>query len=753
MTARSQHVVAFTALLIVATLASTLDARADTRAVIVHGKASAKEQTVIAAAVTGALKLAQWSVIDPPFSSKDSVTILACLQQEKPWPCIEPYASAKGVSTVVFVEALPEKNGGIRLVGQIAERSDAVPPLEQQFCNPCSDTALAQSSAALARLLVEKGPGPNPPTKVTAIRILVTPTDASVLVDNRLVTLSEQLVPATPGPHRVTFKRDGFITLTRDVELVEGETMTVEETMVEETKRPPERGFPWVAASLIGGGAIALIGGSWVSWTAEPGALEERHEYYYSTPGLIVAGLGGVAIVGGIYLLLRTPRMARPCLFFRTAAPLRVGRRASRSTMPRLHLFSVVLLVLFVACHKDPLYCPGAPNNNCNLLDAPTDTMGFCLSSTECPDTTVCNVPTGLCVECTETEKAACTGATPACIDNDCQPCTEHAQCDSAACLPDGMCGTDLNVAYVDPAGTDNNACTRAMPCNQVSDALATNRAFVKFTGTIDEAVTVQSARVVTFLANPGAQLTRATGDAILTVRDDGTSITIYDLTISDAPNTASGIGVVVPAASGAPTVNLRRVTLSNNPGGGISTSGGALSVLQSTISGNEGGGISIAGSGATFDLRNNFIYRNGDQDTGTYGGLNLGIAVAGANRLEFNTIVDNRAAINSGGIVCNVATFSGANNIIARNSLAGSTTAATAQTSGACTYPTSTVANSVAGLAFAQPDSSPFDYHIATGSTAIDTATTATTTTMDVDDESRPQGAAPDRGADELTP
>src|SRR5262249_36591789 len=140
-----------------------------------------------------------------------------------------------------------------------------------------------------------------------------------------------------------------------------------------------------------------------------------------------------------------------------------------------------------------------------------------------------------------------------------------------------------------------------AMPCTLVSKALATNRPYVKLTGTTDEAVTVDNGRGVTFLAEPGAKLTRTTGTrAIVTGRDNGTSLTLYDLSIGNAPNNPSGIGIVIPAAAGAPTVALVRVTVANNPGGGISASGGSLTVSQSTISGNAGGGISASGGSLT---------------------------------------------------------------------------------------------------------------------------------------------------------
>jgi hypothetical protein len=124
-----------------------------------------------------------------------------------------------------------------------------------------------------------------------------------------------------------------------------------------------------------------------------------------------------------------------------------------------------------------------------------------------------------------------------------------------------------------------------------------------------------------------------------------------------------------------------------------------------------------------------------------------------GLNRLAFNTIVDNDAKANSGGVICNLATFVGPNNIIARNTLAGSASDPKAQTSGACMYPTSKIQTDVLGLAFQQPDAPPFSYKLLTRSTAIDQATTAVPIDVDNEGDHRPQGPEKDIGADELKP
>ena len=388
----------------------------------------------------------------------------------------------------------------------------------------------------------------------------------------------------------------------------------------------------------------------------------------------------------------------------------------------------------------DPLYCPGMPNNTC-VDTKPCKGDGDC----DAPKG-VCDVgESGVCVECTASAAAACVGNEPVCgAEKACRGCSGHGECGSGACLPDGACGEDSNVAYVGPTGS-GTSCTRSAPCKTVDAALKTNRPYVKFVGTTDEAVVVENGRVVTFLAEPGAKLTRSNNGILVEVKG-GAKLEVYDLELTGASG-AAGIGISMPAGTPS-TVMLRRAKVTNNSGGGVVAVGGTLRVEQSTVSGNAGGGISV--SGGTFDITNSFIYRNGNQDNSTFGGLNLGVAVATGNRLEFNTIVDNRAAINSGGVVCNVATFAAGNNIIARNTLGGIATDV-AQESGDCTYPASRVQNDVTGLGFVSPEPpAPFNYHLQAGSMAIDQGTSPSTVAVDVDGDVRPQGGQKDLGADE---
>lgn len=413
--------------------------------------------------------------------------------------------------------------------------------------------------------------------------------------------------------------------------------------------------------------------------------------------------------------------------------------------------------LLLAACEKEnSQYCEGHPEDTENC---PPDASTACTEDTHCPGQ-VCDTATGACVQCTPNNAQACTGMTPVCGSNDtCGACTMHSQCTlSNVCLPDGSCGEEGQTAYVSASGA-GTVCMKENPCPLLKSAIARNLPYIKIAadGVANDTSTVTfDAKVITILAEPGAKLDRDGDGPILEVRSANADVKIFDLRLTGASGTSGADGIQLTPNGGLPKLTLTRVKIDSNQGAGIFSTGGTLTVTQSTVSSNQGGGISVAGSGAAFNLTNNFIYRNGDQDVGTFGGVSLAITTAASNVLAFNTVVDNRASAGGtrvGGVMCDIAGFDAPNNIVARNAVGGSTSVSNAQTLGGCTYPTSRVQNDVTGLAFTAPDISPFSYKLLAGSTAIDQGTTASSVAVDFDGDARPQGPAKDIGADELKP
>jgi hypothetical protein len=276
------------------------------------------------------------------------------------------------------------------------------------------------------------------------------------------------------------------------------------------------------------------------------------------------------------------------------------------------------------------------------------------------------------CVQCTVADHAACPATAPVCAtDNLCHGCTAHSECASNACsLADGACIAEDKIAWVSDAGTDNSTCGSTSPCRSLTQALAKQRPFVRVHGTITESVMVNGARTV-ILADPDAVLTNSSNDAVLTVTGDGTSLTVYDLTISG--NRMAGGGVVVPRTDGAPTLSLIHTTIANHAALGISVQAGAFTLARSAITSNDGGGVFVEGS-ATFVIVGNTFFHNGTFNS-IMGAARINATMSPANRLDFNSFLDNTKGQARGrALSCDAGTpmFTATNNIIHNPSIVG---------------------------------------------------------------------------------
>lgn len=416
----------------------------------------------------------------------------------------------------------------------------------------------------------------------------------------------------------------------------------------------------------------------------------------------------------------------------------------------------IVASLALAGCEKkSELYCEKHPEDiqNCGYTDAGIDARPPCAGPDDCAaPAAVCDTMAGVCVECLEDMdcsdpmRAQCNPQTYTC-----QGCSAHADCASEACLPNGTCGDDSTVAYVDPAGTATTGCTLLDPCGLVDDALAANRMFVKLTGALVGPVVVDGLSR-TFLADPDTTLTRSNGGVLFDIKG-GSTVAIYDLTL--IANDEAGIKVT------SSTARLFRVMVTNankNDTAAVTAAASTLTMSRCLIHNNLGGGIE-ADANTTYNITNNFIVRNGKDDS-NLGGVTLDATTAGERRFEFNTVVDNRAKAATqgvaGGVACAASDLAIPNNLIVRNYGGGSTTLAGANelptlSTLRCNTSASRVGPDVAPYMFVDPDAATGagNYHILPGSQAIEQGMISNID-FDVDGELRPQGTGFDVGADE---
>jgi hypothetical protein len=332
----------------------------------------------------------------------------------------------------------------------------------------------------------------------------------------------------------------------------------------------------------------------------------------------------------------------------------------------------ILFLALLAGCSKDnPYYCESATDHNCTTPDAMVR-------------------------------------------------CVAHTECASNACLPNGECGTDDDVAFVRSG-------------ESIAAAVATGKPFVKLGGQFDEALVLTNANVH-FLADPGTTLTRSTSGPVIDIHGTST-IAIDDLVIRDGlGNTGHGINI----ASGESMVSLTldHVAVLDNGGIGINAGDGQLTMERCIVSGNKNGGAVIA---AAMAIDNSLFVGNGSS-TSIVGGVSL-TPRGSTNSFAFNTVADN---LSSSGSV----TVRGINcpNPMTINSTIVTGNAA----SPSCTFEYSLLSGDPKFKATDATSPLAADYYrIGAASDAIDHADNSATMSVDIDGQAR-EGAR-DIGADEF--
>jgi hypothetical protein len=362
-----------------------------------------------------------------------------------------------------------------------------------------------------------------------------------------------------------------------------------------------------------------------------------------------------------------------------------------------------------------------APGDDAADDDAMIDAMAECQLSTECT-------------------------APEICIRGTCGLCDDDADCGVAAenvCLPDGTCAATNRIAYASVAG--GGTCALGSPCTiEQAFSMAAGSPAIDIVKLAPETYSRTQSITTTdtvLLAGQGATLTAADTIQMLRVEAGG-NLTIIGLTlVGNQQYNALCFG-----AAGTPSsLSYFRVT-STMGAYGIGGFSCALDVTRSTLIQQTLIGAYVSAGSARFI--NSVIIGNG-----TAGGGQGGIYFNGAvdARVQHSTIAGNTSTNNmtSGGITCGTSTNTITSSIIWGN-------AGTTLIDPACAVDHSIVELSYTGgtanLAMDPLFMALGDFHLQATSPARGAAAPGLTTSVDRDNEPRPQtGTVADCGADEV--
>lgn len=383
-----------------------------------------------------------------------------------------------------------------------------------------------------------------------------------------------------------------------------------------------------------------------------------------------------------------------------------------------------------------------------------------CPGGAQTPDDQYC--VSGACVEC-RAGMGDCTGTSPICGDTGvCRGCVANSECSSGICESDGHCVDPGQIAYVAPTGANTTDCSKTNPCTLPNGVVSPHPYVVLAAGTYSLFQTLSVTGTKRLVGNDARPtLTSTVPGTIVRLQSEG-DLTLEHLKVTGATTngTAIGYGVECPVSTSGTrtlrftdtivmgnasdgvygkdcTVIATRSEFSNNVGIGLDLQDGAGTIDRCTFTGN-GGFYALSLDGGQWAVTNSFITRN--LKSGVFQFASAGVA----SHFEFNTVVDN--AMYGVDVQADGNAFVGSNNLVARNhpNLDAGSCAPTA-----CTFPGTITLTDATTAHFVSPDSAPFDYHVGSGSVAIDAAINGSLD-HDFDGDVRPKGAGRDVGADE---
>jgi hypothetical protein len=480
----------------------------------------------------------------------------------------------------------------------------------------------------------------------------------------------------------------------------------------------------------------------------------------------------------------------------------------SRGAAMKIRGAAVLLCAVALGCTRaNPDYCESAadcPGGGCDPVThactAPgtPDAAPACATSAQCADPAAawCDpashlcvpcadsgqcgeqpmdrrlcAPGGVCVECLTSNDCGAP-AEPVCgAAGQCAACTADAQCgeraDSIAlCEAAGSCVRKTEAIFVDnrmPAQCPSGDGSEGAPLCQIGAAVgrikggaSTARVVVIAPGTYDP-FAVDTDGPLTVLGSG------MLGSAPTVVMGANATAGIWIKQGTDDPVEIRGLKVTTTGMTprgiycDGRSCQLREVWVTMNPRFGIDATGaGRLGLVRSIVDDNQEGGVYVHG-GRSFEIVNNFIYRNGALAAGSPYGVRLDPSVD-PRVFRNNTLLDNADGDGAATrhVDCTAATVLSSNVFWERSDMAD---APNAGTSGSCNVLSSIVGgpamtgagNRMLNPMFKDLAGATPDLHIRPGSPCRDMAEVNAAPLDDFDGQVR--DSMPDIGADEVVP
>jgi hypothetical protein len=458
----------------------------------------------------------------------------------------------------------------------------------------------------------------------------------------------------------------------------------------------------------------------------------------------------------------------------------------------RVLSFSLVLCM--AACGKTPnpdVCCVSQADCNALGVDEPVRACGdglvcedhecvppVCELDVDCrADAPFC--ANGSCVGCRDSSD--CGATTPICDDasNSCRACSKDADCSSNVCdFETGMCIAAESVWYASSDGAASAPCSQQSPCALTSAIAAANpaRPTVRMLpGAYNASVVLES--TVSIHAAGASLLAPGTG---LFVKD-AANVKVFDLSITKQGGATAleRLGVYCISSTGitTPKLRLERITIeTQNDARPLAINQCAMTAVQVTLrapkvatadylvligpggtasfdrSRLDGGG-GLAAAGGQLTATNSILANLGGSPT--EGGL---LSAGGSISIAYGTIFESALPCAVGDTPsCSSAARTG---VCIENSLVSRPSATDAINGDKCRCDYCMISpqqipvvgsNNTFNAFLSMKDPMNGDFHLVTGSDAIDAAHPAITGTPDFDGTSRPQGPRSDVGAFEF--